>query len=209
MATTIDAAVSPLKRRAVSLERFTVFWNTIECGAAVVAGVIAGSIALTGFGFDSAIETMSALVVLVHLRADLAGRPVDLRREGRSLSFIAITFFVLAACVSIDSVFALAHSTRPDSSPVGIAITAVSLVVMPVLAIAKLRTGHALGSRLLVADARETQVCVFLSASTLAGLVAFSAFGWWWADPVAALVVAGFALKEGREAWHGELVCDD
>ena len=147
--------------------------------------------------------------MLHHLRHELAGRAVNEAQERRALRFIAVTFFALAAYVSIDSIVTLVRESHPDPSFVGIAVTALSLVVMPILALAKRRTGEALGNRLLIADARETLVCVFLSASTLGGLLAFAAFGWWWADPVAALVVAGFALKEGREAWEGELVCDD
>ena len=208
MSTTTEPA-APLTRRALRLEALTIVWNSIECVTALTAGVVAGSIALTGFGIDSAIETASALVVLHHLRAELGGRAVNETQEQRALRFIAVTFFALAAYVCVDSFITLARETHPETSRVGIGVTALSLVVMPLLARAKHRTGQALGNRLVIADARETRVCALLSASTLGGLVAFAAFGWWWADPLAALVVAGFALKEGREAWKGELVCDD
>jgi divalent metal cation (Fe/Co/Zn/Cd) transporter len=209
MVTTTESSAARQSRRALRLEKLTIGWNTIECFVAVSAGIAAGSIALTGFGLDSAIETASALVVLHHLRAELEGEAPNEAQEQRALRFIAATFFVLAAYVVFDSVITLVTSARPETSPVGITVTAVSLVVMPILARAKLHTGKALGNRLVVADARETTVCALLSVSTLGGLVAFAAFGWWWADPLAALVVAGFALKEGREAWSGELVCDD
>ena len=209
MATTTEVSLVSLARRALRLERLTAVWNTLEGCAAVIAGVIAGSIALTGFGIDSAIVTASALVVLHHLRAELAGRPTNETQERTALRFIALTFFALAAYVSVDSLVTFIRAAHPDPSPVGIMVTSVSLVVMPILARAKRRAGQALGNRLLIADARESQVCVFLSASTLGGLVAFTVFGWWWADPIAALVVAGLALKEGREAWAGELAGDD
>jgi divalent metal cation (Fe/Co/Zn/Cd) transporter len=209
IATTTEPSAARPARRALRLEKLTIGWNTIECIVAVSAGIAAGSIALTGFGIDSAIETASALVVLHHLRAELGGRRPNEAQEQRALRFIAATFFALAAYVSVDSLITLIGAAHPETSRVGITVTAVSLVVMPVLARAKHHTGQALGNRLLIADARETTVCARLSASTLGGLVAFGAFGWWWADPLAALVVAGFALKEGREAWNGELVCDD
>ncbi len=209
MATTTEPGAAQLTRRALRLEELTIVWNSIECVAALTAGIVAGSIALTGFGIDSAIETASALVVLHHLRAELGGSAANETQEQRALRFIAVTFFALAAYVSVDSIITLVHESRPARSLVGIAVTALSLVVMPILARAKRRTGQALGNRLLIADARETTVCALLAASTLGGLVAFAAFGWWWADPLTALAVAGFALKEGREAWKGELVCDD
>jgi divalent metal cation (Fe/Co/Zn/Cd) transporter len=192
-------------RQAVRLEQFTIGWMLIEAGVAVTAGIIAGSLALTSFGFDSVIELVSAVLVLRRLRAELA----DERAERRVLRIIAVTFFVLAAYVLIGCVIDLATSAHPESSPVGIGLTISSLLIMPLLGWRKRRVGILLGNPLVQADAAETILCATLAATTLLGLVLFTALGWWWADPIAALAVAYFAVREGREAWHGELVCDD
>jgi divalent metal cation (Fe/Co/Zn/Cd) transporter len=198
-----------LHRQAVRLEQFSVAWMLIEAGVAVTAGIIAGSLALTSFGFDSVIELVSAVLVLRRLHAGLAGGPPDERAERRVLRIIAVTFFVLAAYVLIGSVIDLATSAHPESSPAGIVLTLSSLLVMPLLGWRKRHVGILLGNPLVQADAAETILCATLAATTLLGLVLFAALGWWQADPVAALAVAYFALREGREAWHGELVCDD
>ena len=198
-----------LHLRAVRLEQFSIAWMLIEAGIAVTAGIIAGSLALTSFGFDSVIELVSATLVLGRLRAGLSGSRANDRAERRVLRIIAVTFFVLAAYVLVGSVIDLATQAHPERSPVGIGLTAGSLLVMPLLGLRKRRVGSALRNPLVLADAAETIVCATLAATTLLGLVLFAAFGWWQADPVAALAVAWFAVREGREAWHGELACDD
>jgi divalent metal cation (Fe/Co/Zn/Cd) transporter len=181
----------------------------IEAGVAVTAGIIAGSLALTSFGFDSVIELVSATLVLGRLHAELSGGQANEMAERRVLRIIAVTFFVLAAYVLAGSVIDLATQAHPERSPVGIGLTLSSLLVMPLLGWRKRRVGSALRNQLVVADAAETLLCATLAATTLLGLALFAAFGWWQADPIAALAVAYFAVREGREAWHGELACDD
>jgi divalent metal cation (Fe/Co/Zn/Cd) transporter len=198
-----------LHRRAIRLEQFSIAWMLVEAGVAITAGIIAGSLALTSFGFDSVIELVSASLVLRRLRAELTGGRADEQAERRVLRIIAVTFFVLAAYVVIASVIDLVAQAHPERSPVGIGLTVSSLLVMPLLGWRKRRVGTLLQNQLVLADAAETILCAALAATTLLGLVLFAAFGWWWADPVAALAVAYFAVREGREAWHGELVCDD
>ena len=198
-----------LHRRAVRLEQFSIGWMLIEAGVAVTAGIAAGSLALTSFGFDSVIELVSATLVLGRLRAGLRGGHANEQAERRVLRIIAVTFFVLAAYVLVGSVIDLATRSHPERSPAGIGLTVASLLVMPLLGWRKRRVGTALRNPLLLADAAETILCATLAATTLAGLILFAAFGWWQADPIAALAVAWFAVREGREAWHGELACDD
>ena len=209
---TVTARAEPqarLHRQAIRLEQFSIAWMLAEAGVAVTAGIIAGSLALTSFGFDSVIELVSATLVLRRLRAELGGGEPDEQAERRVLRIIAITFFALAAYVVIASAIDFATQAHPERSPIGIALTISSLLVMPLLGWRKRRVGIALPSQLLTADAAETILCATLAATTLLGLVLFAAFGWWWADPIAALAVAWFAVREGREAWHGELACDD
>jgi divalent metal cation (Fe/Co/Zn/Cd) transporter len=196
-------------RRAVRLEQATIGYNIVEGIVAVTAGLIAGSVALIGFGFDSVIEVAAATVVLIRLRAEIRGGQVDEDKQRRALRFVAITFFVLAAYVTVEGVRDLIEGSTPNTSIVGVVLTGLSIVVMPWLAHAKRKTGQAMNSRLVIADAAETQLCAWLSVSTFAGLLAFAVFGWTWIDPVAGFVIALFAVKEGREAWEGELVCDD
>jgi divalent metal cation (Fe/Co/Zn/Cd) transporter len=198
-----------LHRRAIRLEQFSIAWMLVEAGVALTAGIIAGSLALTSFGFDSIIELVSASLVLRRLRAELTGGRADEQAERRVLRIIAVTFFVLAAYVVIASVIDLTAQAHPERSPVGIALIVSSMLVMPLLGWRKRRVGTLLQNQLVLADAAETILCAALAVTTLLGLVLFAAFGWWWADPVAALAVAYFAVREGREAWHGELICDD
>jgi len=203
--TTASAGARPdLRRQAVRLEQFSAGWMLIEAAVAVSAGIIAGSLALTSFGFDSVIELVSAVLVLRRLRTELA----DERAEQRVLRIIAVTFYALAAYVIIGSAVDLATSAHPEHSPVGIGLTISSLLVMPLLGWRKRRVGSLLGNPLIQADAAETILCATLAATTLLGLVLFTTLGWWWADPIAALAVGYFAVREGREAWHGELICE-
>jgi divalent metal cation (Fe/Co/Zn/Cd) transporter len=148
-------------------------------------------------------------VVLQRLRAEIRHGQVDEAKQRRALRFIAVTFFALAAYVTIEGIRNLASDSRPDTSAVGIALTGVSIVAMPWLAHAKRKAGHAMNSRLVLADAAETQLCAWLSVSTFAGLLGFALVGWTWIDPVAGFVIAGFAISEGKEAWEGELTCHD
>ncbi len=203
--------IKHLRRQAIRLEQFSIGWMVIEAGVAVTAGIIARSLALSSFGFDSVIELVSACLVLRRLRAELTAGPANETNEHadrRVLRIIAVTFFLLAAYVVIGSAIGLATSAQPERSPIGIGLTVASLVVMPLLGWRKRRTGAALRSPLVQADAAETLLCAALAATTLLGLVLFAAFSWWWADPIAALAVAFFAVREGREAWHGELLSD-
>ncbi|RIX30451.1 cation transporter [Amnibacterium setariae] len=201
----MPASAAPA-RAAVTLSIFTIAYNVVEGVVALVAGAAAGAVSLVGFGLDSGIEVASAAVVLVRLLADLRGREPDERAERIALRLIAGTFFALAAYLLVDGVVALVSAERPDTSVVGIVLTALSIVVMPLLAAAKRRVGLRLGSALVVADAAETRLCALLSVSTFAGLLAFALLGWTWLDPVAGFVIAAFAVLEGREAWEGELV---
>jgi divalent metal cation (Fe/Co/Zn/Cd) transporter len=195
--------------RAVRLEQLTIGYNLVEGVIAVAFGLLAGSIALTGFGFDSWIEVAAATIVLHRLRAELRHGQGDEAKERRALRFVAVTFFALTIYLIVEGVRDLLIQARPETSVVGIVLTAASLVVMPTLARFKRRAGLAMGSALVVADAAETRLCAWLSVSTLLGLVGYAIAGWSWIDPAAGFVVAAFALKEGREAWEGELACDD
>jgi divalent metal cation (Fe/Co/Zn/Cd) transporter len=191
-------------RLAVGLAWFTIVYNVAEGIVAVVAGVLAGAVSLVGFGLDSVIEVVAASVVLVRLRAELRGAEPDEAKERVALKVIAVTFFALAAYLLVAGVRDLIVGETPESSPLGIGITAASLIVMPVLAISKRRVGKRMASRLVLADAAETALCAILSVSTLLGLVLFVITGWTWLDAVAGFVIAVFAINEGREAWSGD-----
>ncbi|WP_262402752.1 cation transporter [Actinomadura sp. CNU-125] len=199
----------PAARRAIRYARFTIGYNVIEGIIAVAAGTVAGAVSLIGFGVDSGIEVAAATVVLVRLLAEIRGGEPDEAKERRALKFIALTFFALALYVTVEGVRDLVAGESPDTSLVGIALTGASIVIMPWLARAKRKAGLEMNSRLVVADAAETKLCAWLSVSTFAGLVAFAIWGWTWIDPVAGFVIAAFAIMEGKEAWEGELVCDD
>lgn len=199
----------PAAQRAVRWEQLTIGYNVVEGIIAITAGLIAGSVALVGFGFDSWIEVAAATVVLMRLRSEIRGDQFNPDKERRALRFIAVTFFVLAAYVVFEGVRDLLENARPNTSMVGIVLTGVSIVIMPWLAALKRRAGEEMNSRLVIADAAETKLCAWLSVSTFAGLLAFAIVGWTWIDPVAGFIIAAFAIKEGREAWEGELVCDD
>jgi divalent metal cation (Fe/Co/Zn/Cd) transporter len=197
-----------LLRRAWWLAVFTVAWNLAEGAVAVTAAALAGSRALIGFGADSFVESASAAVLIWRLRAEQRSPERAEHVEQRALRIIGVAFLALAALVGIESVRSLVAGEQPDVSRIGIVLTAVSLIVMPVLARAKRRVGLELGSRSVEADSQQTMACVYLSAVVLAGLVANAAFGWWWADPVAALGVVAFLVREGREALEADHVDD-
>ncbi|MGA5215259.1 cation diffusion facilitator family transporter [Streptomyces cinereoruber] len=207
--TTMPDVTGQAAHRAVRYAKFTIGYNVIEGIIAISAGAVAGAVSLIGFGVDSGIEVAAAVVVLVRLLAEIKGGEPDEAKERRALKFIAITFFALAAYVTVEGIRDLVSGEKPDTSLVGIVLTGVSIIIMPWLARAKRKAGQEMNSRLVVADAAETKLCAWLSVSTFAGLLAFALFGWTWLDPVAGFVIAAFAIMEGREAWEGELVCDD
>lgn len=190
--------------RGVTLEAITVAYNLGEGTIAVAAGVVAGSVALTGFGIDSVIEVSSGVLLWWRLRAELGAPPLAAHVEVRAARGAGALLLALGAYLIIDALRQLATGDRPDASLVGVVLTALSLVVMPLLARAKLRAAAALGSRALRADAHETLVCAWLSLTTLAGLALNAAFGWWWADPLAALAMLPLIVREGLEALRGD-----
>lgn len=192
-----------LNRRSLLLAYATAGYNLAEGVIAVVAGAAASSTALIGFGLDSFVEVSSALVVIWQFRAR-----VPQARERLALKLIAVSFFALAAWVAVSSARDLLGDGEAQPSGVGIGVAAVSLVVMPLLVWAKRRTGRELGSATVVADSTQTLLCTYLSAILLLGLVFNAWLGWAWADSMAALVIAGVAVKEGVGAWRGEH-CDD
>lgn len=201
--------IERLTRRGLRLAQFTVAYNVVEGVVAITAGLTAGLVSVIGFGIDSGIESIAAVLVGLRLAARLRHGRADEAKERLVLRAVAVTFFILAAYVTVEGIRKLVDGGAPDSSPLAIAILAASLVVMPVLAAAKRRVGLALRDNLILADAAETRICVLLSASTLAGVVLFQLTGAAWLDPVAAFVIAVFAIHEGREAWEGELVEGD
>jgi divalent metal cation (Fe/Co/Zn/Cd) transporter len=194
---------SQLNRRSLHLAYATAGYNVLEGVVAIAAGAAASSTALIGFGLDSFIEVSSALVVIWQFRSR-----VPEARERLALRLIAVSFFALATWISVDAVRSLLGQREAEPSPVGIGIAAVSVVVMPLLVWAKRRTGRELGSATVVADSTQTLLCTYLSAILLVGLVLNAWLGWAWADPIAGLVIAAVAIREGVEAWRGEQ-CDD
>lgn len=204
MTSTVE--VERLTRRGLRLAQFTVGYNVIEGVVAVVAGVLAGLVSLIGFGVDSGIESASAVLVGLRLAARLRHGEAHEDKERRALKLVALTFFLLAAYVTIEGIRSLVQGDKPDNSVVGMVLLGASVIVMPLLAAAKMTVGKQLADPLILADAAETRFCVLLSISTLAGLVLYAMTGAAWLDPVAGFVIALFAINEGREAWEGELV---
>jgi cation diffusion facilitator family transporter len=192
-----------LHRRALRLEWFTVGWNVVEAVVAIGAGLLAGSVALVGFGVDSGVEVISALGLLWRLRK--AGPDATVAEESgaerRALYAVAATFFLLAAYIAFEAGTALLGREEPDRSSVGLVLSVLSLVIMPVLAYSKQRTGREMGSRALMADSAETWVCSYLSLALLAGVGLHELFGWWWADPVGALAMLPVILWQGWETF--------
>ena len=194
-------------RRGLQLEYLTVGWNVVEGLVAVGAALAAGSVALLGFGLDSFVETISGLVLMWRLRAELGGTLDEAAVESverRAERLVGMSFLLLAAYITFDAVTTLVAQEKPEASPVGIALTAVSIGVMLWLARAKRRVADTLGSRALAADAEQTEACWYLSVVVLVGIGLNAALGWWWADPVAALGVVILLLREGLEALRGE-----
>jgi divalent metal cation (Fe/Co/Zn/Cd) transporter len=208
MTTQITDHRTALLRRAWWLAMFTIVWNLAEGAVAITAAALAGSRALIGFGVDSFVESASATVLIWRLSVEKRSPERAEHVEQRALRIIGVTFLALAALVGIESSRSLIAGEQPDVSWAGIGLTIVSLIVMPVLASEKRKVGRELGSRSVEADSQQTRACVYLSAVVLAGLAANAVFGWWWADPVAALGVVAFLVREGREALEAEHVDD-
>ncbi|MFY1682615.1 cation transporter [Micromonospora sp. WMMD730] len=191
-----------LVRRVRLLVAATIAYNVIEAAVALTAGTLADSTALVGFGLDSVIEVSSAAAVAWQFTA-----ADHERRERTALRIVAGSFFALAAYVTVESVRALVGGDRAEHSTVGLVLAVLSLLVMPLLSAVQRRAGRELGSASAVADSRQTLLCTYLSAVLLVGLAVNSLFGWWWADPAAALVIAAVAVREGRDAWRGHTCC--
>jgi divalent metal cation (Fe/Co/Zn/Cd) transporter len=208
--TAISLGPSPARRDALTkrirlLVAATIAYNVVEAAVALIAGTLASSSALIGFGLDSVIEVSSATAVAWQFSArDHAAREA---REKTTLRIISVSFFALAAYVGVDAVRALAGTGEADRSVPGIVIAALSLAIMPFLSAAQRRAGRELGSASAVADSKQTLLCTYLSAVLLVGLVLNATLGWSWADPVAALAIAAIAVKEGRDAWQGKGCC--
>ncbi|MBT2386656.1 cation transporter [Streptomyces sp. ISL-11] len=206
----ISLGPSPARRDALArrirlLVAATITYNVIEAAVALTAGTLASSTALIGFGLDSIIEVSSAAAVAWQFSTrDHAVREA---REKTTLRIIAVSFFALAVYVSVDAARALAGTGEAERSIPGIALAALSLAVMPFLSAAQRKAGRELGSASAVADSKQTLLCTYLSAVLLAGLVLNATLGWSWADPIAALVIAAIAVKEGRDAWQGKGCC--
>jgi divalent metal cation (Fe/Co/Zn/Cd) transporter len=198
--TLVDRAA--LGRRAKLLATLSVGYNLIEGIIAISAGIAAGSVALIGFGLDSAIEVSSGLIILWQF-----SHQIPESRERQALRLLAVSFFALAAYVGFESVRALVTGAEADHSRVGIGLAIASLIIMPFISYAQRRTGRALGSNAVYADGTQTLLCTYLSAVLLIGLVLNATLGWSWADPVAGLVIAAVAAREGLEAWRGEGCC--
>lgn len=194
-------------RRGRLLEYLTIAWNMLEGVISIFAGLFAGSIALIGFGFDSLIEVSSGAALLWRLHMDAPERRE--KAEAIALKLVGISFILLAVYVAFDAIKSLVQRDLPEASYLGIAVAALSLLVMPYLAKAKRRVAAMIRSRALQADSRQTDICAYLSAILLGGLLLNALFGWWWADPVAALLMVPIIAREGIEALRGETCCDD
>lgn len=194
-------------RRGLVLEYFTIVWNTLEAVVGLAAGVLAGSIALVGFALDSIVEGSSGAILVWRLRSEASGTRTVEEAERKAIRMIAVAFFALALYVGGRAAVDLLSRSHPEQSSVGIGLALVSLIVMPVLAWRKRTVARELDSRALQADSTQTTLCTYLSAFLLFGLVTNALFGWWWADPLAALAIAGFAAREGRELWTAKDLC--
>lgn len=189
-----------LHRRVRFIVGFTISYNVIEAIVAMWAGTLSSSAALIGFGLDSVVEVLSAAAIAWQFT-----RRDPERWEKVTVRAIGLAFFALAAYVTVDAVMSLLSQEGPEHSPLGLGITALSLAVMPVLAWFEVRTGRELDSKSVIADAKQLILCIYLSGAVFLGLVLNSLFGWWWADSVAALIVAFLAVREGMEAWRGDV----
>jgi divalent metal cation (Fe/Co/Zn/Cd) transporter len=191
-------------RRARFLSWLSLVWMSLEGGIAITAGILAGSIALIGFGIDSAIEGVASVVIIWRFTG---ARALSHAAEERAQKLVAIQFFLLAPYVSFEALQHLASAERPEVSVLGMVLTATSLVGMPALGIAKQRVARQLGSQATHGEGTQNLLCAYLAGAVFAGLVGNALFGWWWLDPIAALVIAAVALREGVETWRGEGCC--
>lgn len=209
MTETLSAGVSRADsvKRGRQLEYLTIGWNSLEAIIAIIVGIMAGSIALVGFGFDSFIEVSSGAALLWRLHMDAPEKRE--RAEAITLKFVGICFVLLALYIGFDAIKSLIYREPPRASYIGIILAAAALIVMPLLARAKRRVAVSINSRAMHADSRQTDLCAYLSAILLGGLGFNALFGWWWADPVAALIMLPIIAKEGIEALRGEKCCDD
>jgi divalent metal cation (Fe/Co/Zn/Cd) transporter len=193
----VDPGETSLRRRALALEFVTIAWNLLEGVLAIVAGLLAGSVALVAFGLDSSVEVFASAVVVWELRG------VDRRRERRAVRAIGAAYLVVAVYILLDSGNALRIANRPEASPIGMLLLAATVLVMAVLGIAKLRVGRELHSATVTADGRFSLVDGSLAGAVLVGLALTALFGWWWADALLAIGISLLAFREGREAWIG------
>jgi divalent metal cation (Fe/Co/Zn/Cd) transporter len=204
--TELDATRRILAQRGKRLEYFTIAWNSLEGLAAIIAGAIAGSISLVGFGMDSFIEVTSGATLMWRMSVDADEKSRE-KNERLSIRIVGACFIALAVYVAYEGCSDLLGRKIPEHSIPGIALACVSLVIMPILSRAKKKVGNELGSEAMKADARQTDFCVYLSAILLLGLVLNAAFGWWWADPVAGLLMTPLIAKEGLKGLKGETCC--
>lgn len=193
--------VETLARRARALSWVSLGWMTLEGAVAITAGLMAGSVALVGFGLDSAIEGFASVVIIWRFTGH---RVHSARAEERAQRLVAVQFFVLAPYVAVESVRALVGGEQPEVSPVGIALAACSVVLMPVLAVAKQRIAAELGSPATHGEGRQNMLCAYLAGALLVGLLGNALLGAWWLDPLVGLLIAAVAVQEGLEAWRGE-----
>jgi divalent metal cation (Fe/Co/Zn/Cd) transporter len=197
---------APLVRRARLLALVGLGWHLVEAAVAIGAGVVASSVALVGFGADSLVEAVAGVVVLWRFAG---ARAASGEAERRAQRLIGASFYAIALYVGVEATRSLIGGHEPDASWVGIGLSVVTLVSMPPLAAAKARVADRLGSSATRSEGRQNLLCAYLSAALLVGLLANAVLGWWWADPIAALVVAGVAVREGRAAWGGDPGCAD
>jgi divalent metal cation (Fe/Co/Zn/Cd) transporter len=193
-----------LVRRARQLAWWGVGWHAIEATVAIAAGIAASSVALVGFGADSLVESIAGFVVVWRFAS---ARSSSEQAERRAQKLIAASFYLIAVYVGVEAVRSLIGGDEPAASWVGIGLAVVTLATMPPLAIAKARLGDRLGSAATKSEGRQNMLCAYLSAALLVGLLANALLGWWWADPLTALVIAGVAVREGRAAWAGDACC--
>jgi len=199
-----DATYRLLANRAKLLSWLSLAWMTVEGAVAIAAGIVAGSIALIGFGLDSAIEGFASVVIVWRFTGN---RMFSDAAEERAQKLVAIQFFILAPYVAVESIRALAGGEHPEPSTVGIALAIASIVIMPMLAIAKQRIADQIGSAATKGEGRQNMLCAYLAGALLVGLVGNAAFGAWWLDPLVGLLIVALAVKEGREAWRGDGCC--
>lgn len=194
-------------RRGLRVEYLGLAYNVIEAVVGVVAGALAGSVALIAFGLDAIVESASSTVIIWRFRVERSGSSTSEDAERKAVRLVAVAFYALAAYVAAHSTIELVRGTRPEESLVGIVLAVASLIVMPVLAWRKRLLAVELGSRSLMADSKQTSICTYLSLFLLVGLAANAWLGWWWADPVAGMAIAVVAAREGRELWTTEDLC--